>query len=145
MPYCPMCRIEYRDDATKCSDCDVELVAELPPEPEDTWSKEELVPVFTASDNAEADLVAGILESAGIRVWVRSEGMRRLLTLIPSAVDTATILVFASHAEEARTAIEQALAAGEQIQGSLGGTDVSDSDDRGLADSPDTGSADACG
>ncbi len=100
----------------ECPDCHAELVAELPPEPEDIWSKEELVPVFTASDNAEADLVAGILESAGIRVWVRSEGMRRLLTLIPSPVDAATILVFASHADEARAAIEEALEAGGEIR-----------------------------
>jgi hypothetical protein len=33
MPYCPVCRLEYRPGFTECSDCHAELVDELPPEP----------------------------------------------------------------------------------------------------------------
>ena len=32
MPWCPLCKQEYRDGFTKCSDCEIELVAELEPE-----------------------------------------------------------------------------------------------------------------
>jgi hypothetical protein len=33
--FCPECRAEYRSGFTHCTDCDVDLVAELPmPEPE---------------------------------------------------------------------------------------------------------------
>lgn len=31
MPYCPSCREEFRKGVTWCPDCDVELVAQLPP------------------------------------------------------------------------------------------------------------------
>jgi len=29
MPYCPKCRMEYRDGFTKCNDCDIDLVEVL--------------------------------------------------------------------------------------------------------------------
>lgn len=32
MPWCPSCRSEYRDGFSTCASCEVELVAELPPE-----------------------------------------------------------------------------------------------------------------
>lgn len=36
MPWCPKCKYEYREGITKCADCDVELVDELPiEEPEE--------------------------------------------------------------------------------------------------------------
>src|SRR5215467_8736989 len=31
--FCPVCRVEYRSGFTRCTDCDVDLVEELPPEP----------------------------------------------------------------------------------------------------------------
>lgn len=31
--FCPKCRTEYRKGFTTCADCDIPLVAELPPEP----------------------------------------------------------------------------------------------------------------
>jgi hypothetical protein len=32
MPFCPKCKYEYKAGVFKCPDCDVELVASLPPE-----------------------------------------------------------------------------------------------------------------
>lgn len=34
MPFCPNCRYEYNPGVSKCPDCDVELVASLPEEPQ---------------------------------------------------------------------------------------------------------------
>ena len=31
--FCPECQAEYRQGFTRCADCDVDLVYELPPEP----------------------------------------------------------------------------------------------------------------
>lgn len=30
MPYCPACRSEFREGFSRCADCDVPLVPELP-------------------------------------------------------------------------------------------------------------------
>ena len=32
--FCPQCKAEYRAGFTKCSDCDVDLVKELPVDPQ---------------------------------------------------------------------------------------------------------------
>ena len=112
MPYCPMCRIEYRDGVAKCSDCDVELVAELPPEPRNPLTNEEMVPVFSAKNRIEADIVKGILESVGIGAWFQAGGVWRPGTEIASPVDYGAVFVLASQADEAKSAIEQALEAG---------------------------------
>src|SRR5262244_2695265 len=40
--YCPECKAEYRPGFTHCTDCDVDLVAELPkpkPEPDFDWTE----------------------------------------------------------------------------------------------------------
>ena len=34
--FCPECKAEYRYGFSRCADCDVDLVPELPPEPEET-------------------------------------------------------------------------------------------------------------
>jgi hypothetical protein len=36
MPFCPKCRVEYRDGFAICADCDEKLVAVLPPEEVET-------------------------------------------------------------------------------------------------------------
>jgi hypothetical protein len=33
--FCPKCRAEYRPGFSQCSDCELELIAELPPKPPD--------------------------------------------------------------------------------------------------------------
>jgi hypothetical protein len=60
LPYCPHCRSEYRAGYTRCADCDVELVDELPEEIweevpieealEEPRSRREWAPQFIPSD-----------------------------------------------------------------------------------------------
>lgn len=48
MPWCPVCKNEYVEGKTHCPDCDVDLVDELPDEPE-----EEVTPVPTEEELKE--------------------------------------------------------------------------------------------
>jgi hypothetical protein len=58
MPFCPACRVEYREGFTECSDCHVPLVVALPPE-------EDWVEVYNGS-GLELHAVESELESLGI-------------------------------------------------------------------------------
>ncbi len=54
MPWCPVCKNEYREGITHCPDCDVDLVDEL--SEEETLQEEEEVPLLT--DEEKADILA---------------------------------------------------------------------------------------
>ena len=113
MSFCPNCRAEYVEGIKTCTDCDVDLVAALPRDEEkNLLTDEELVPVFSAGNRVEADVVIGLLEGIGIHAWFRAGGVWRPGTEIASPVDYGPILVAASDADEARCVIEQALEAG---------------------------------
>ena len=112
MPFCPVCKVEYREGFAKCSDCGVDLVSELPAEPENSFTDQEMAPVFSASNRVEADIVKGILESVGIHALFKAGGVWRPGTEIASAVDYGAVFVLVSQVDEAKSAIEQALEAG---------------------------------
>jgi hypothetical protein len=112
MPICPVCRAEYREGFTTCSDCGVDLVPALPPEPENPLADDEVVPVFWAGNRIEADIVKGVLDGVGIQSWFRAGGVWRPGTEIASSADYGAILVPESLADEAKSAIEQAMQAG---------------------------------
>jgi|WetSurMetagenome_2_1015567.scaffolds.fasta_scaffold1371143_1 hypothetical protein len=62
--FCPNCRSEYGEGIFQCSDCNVDLVPELPPE--DTAEYVDLVDLETYPDRTEAELAKGLLASGGI-------------------------------------------------------------------------------
>src|ERR1051326_4940094 len=76
--FCPRCKAEYRLGFTKCSDCHVDLVDQLPVEPpkppggprrfeRDPFAPEpELVVIRTYSTGLDANLAKSVLEAAGI-------------------------------------------------------------------------------
>jgi len=67
--YCPDCRAEYRDEIEICPDCEVQLVATLPPEDPDA----DLVPVFETADVSLLPVVKSLLVSAEIPCVVQGE------------------------------------------------------------------------
>lgn len=73
--YCPKCRVEYREDFTKCSDCNVKLVSELPPE--QVTEYEDLVTVFDG-DSGSSSVARATLEGAGIKSWIKDEDVHGL-------------------------------------------------------------------
>jgi hypothetical protein len=70
MPWCPVCRAEYEQGFTRCSDCEVDLVDQLP----DEFAGEPPVIVFTANTHSEAMVVAATLRSEGIPTYLDSPG-----------------------------------------------------------------------
>jgi hypothetical protein len=69
--YCPNCRSEYRDGFTWCKDCDVGLVADLPPEGEPEFV--DLVEVLTMADAGQIPLIKSILEAEEIPYVAQGE------------------------------------------------------------------------
>ena len=72
--FCPQCKAEYRAGFARCSDCDVELVKELPDDPQPIPTDHpQLVVVRTYTSHVEADLARTALEAAGIESMVTSD------------------------------------------------------------------------
>ena len=73
--FCPQCKAEYRAGFTKCSDCDVELVKQLPADSLATAETDhpQLVVVRTFPSHVDADLARTALEAAGIESMVESD------------------------------------------------------------------------
>ena len=108
--YCPECGAEFKEGITRCYDCEVELVAEPPSEPE----VEPYATVLETSEVSAIPVIKTALEAAGIPYRTRGEG---LLRLFPSEAlgapfhDSAgevLIRVPKSRAEEAREILETA-------------------------------------
>ena len=77
--FCPRCKAEYRRGFTRCSDCDVELVDQLPPDPPlNVEPQAELVVVRTYLNGLDAGLGKSVLEAAGIESVIRSDDSGRL-------------------------------------------------------------------
>ena len=112
MPYCPTCGYEYLPTVKECPECGIALVDE-PPEgaPQDPAITEPLVAVYEAPDELMSVMVRDLLEDADIPVVTQSG-------LVPWHDDmrfTASgfhsrLLVFESHADEARRHIAAYLA-----------------------------------
>jgi hypothetical protein len=75
MPFCPSCRAEYRDGFTRCAECDVELVAELPAQNlnERDPDKVKLAELASFPNASEAEMIQELLESNGINTVIRGD------------------------------------------------------------------------
>ena len=70
MPFCPKCRAEYVEGVDTCQDCQIPLVAELPPKDEPDYV--ELVELQQVSDEVSGVMMKGILENGGITAVLRA-------------------------------------------------------------------------
>lgn len=112
MGWCRACGYEYREGIQVCPDCGRELeqatIAQEPAE-ETAAPGGEPVTVFVTSDEIEAELVRGLLESSGIEVWMRTDNMR---SVYPGPArfphEQISLIVQAERSDEARAVIEQA-------------------------------------
>ena len=78
MPWCPKCKIEYREGFEICSDCGSALVDEYPEDidkPDDPDTSEDWEHFMYLFNETEADIVMGLLETAGIPVIKMYKGM----------------------------------------------------------------------
>lgn len=107
MPWCPRCRSEYRTGFYNCADCGTELKeGNLPVEHHQTagerWAR--LVNVY---DDNEAQLVAGMLKSAGIPVLMKSQGAGGYMRIVMGTELGVNLYVPESALNTARKIIQQ--------------------------------------
>ena len=94
--FCPNCRAEYREGFEICDDCNVSLVAELPPEPETEYVDYE--EVLTTFNSAEIALMKSLLDSEDIPYFFHGETFVQMTGLaVP-----AKLMVRKDQAETAR-------------------------------------------
>jgi hypothetical protein len=75
---CPECFSEYRDGFTRCKECGVVLINDLPDSTLDLPVDDEPAIVFVTSDATEAVLVKGLLEASGVDAYLLDEHLSRL-------------------------------------------------------------------
>jgi putative signal transducing protein len=92
--YCPNCRSEYRPGFTRCNDCDVGLVAELPPEQEPEFV--DLVEVLSTADVGQISLIKSILGAEEIPYLPQGENFNLGRTI------AVTFLVPREYLEQAK-------------------------------------------
>ena len=84
---CPQCGVQYREGFLECSDCQVPLVAEMPPEPKASVDPDpdlELVTVLESGDRLVVAAAQSLLEEAGIPFCLLGDDVApRILHLIP--------------------------------------------------------------
>lgn len=69
--FCPRCRAEYREGFYVCADCDIELVDELPPEPEPEFVDfEEVLYTYNPADIA---FLKSMLDAENITYFFKGE------------------------------------------------------------------------
>ena len=70
--FCPECGARYREGFYQCSDCQVELVHELPPKPEPVQELT-LVEVFKADNLVTLSLAEATLKVSGIEYVLKAD------------------------------------------------------------------------
>ena len=73
MPFCPKCRFEYEADVAVCPDCDMELVADRPPDPDEEESEyKNWIPLARLTSEQYAEMIQERLEQVNIPVVILS-------------------------------------------------------------------------
>lgn len=127
--FCPVCGGEYIKGITVCSTCNVALVHEPPIEEPPEFLK--LVTVYETGDPALIAFIKSILESEGIRYFMKGEGLQDLFALgrlgpgFNPAVGPVEIQVDEKDVEKANSILSDL----EQAESALPETDASDEAD----------------
>lgn len=118
MPYCPKCRDEFQEWVKICPDCQVNLVAELPPVSQNKQktygtkdknkTDEPIVPIATAPDELIASMWQGILKDNGINCLLGT-GSSVLTSQGQKFGVPVTIFTLASEVKRAREILDLSL------------------------------------
>jgi hypothetical protein len=101
--YCPKCRAEYREGFSKCSDCNVDLVSELPEEQEPEYIEYE--DVLSTYNLADIAIIKSLLEAEGITYYFADENV---FSYIPALALPARLMVRNDQAAEAKAILKDA-------------------------------------
>lgn len=82
--FCPNCKCGYVEGIMQCSDCNAQLVKDLPKkklscENQKVKSLGDPRIIFVSGDIHEANLVKGLLESHGVHVFLKDEFISKML------------------------------------------------------------------
>ena len=77
--FCPECRAEYREGFKVCSDCNVDLVDALPPEPEPEYI--DYREILATYNPADVVFLKSLLESEGIQYFFKGENFMHVRPL----------------------------------------------------------------
>src|SRR5262249_4698843 len=92
--FCPQCKAEYQPGYTRCGDCDVELVDQLPsPAASKVTADPAYVVVATVQGSLEEGQITSFLEAHGIPTEIRSEGFRYRHGITINGLGAAQVLV----------------------------------------------------
>jgi hypothetical protein len=117
MPFCPKCKYEYREGIKMCPDCDLPLKAHLhEEEPEPEYNDEALMTLVRVYDRLEADIMKGVLESAGIPCYIQSDVSVATRAAVVLRNRGYTIIVQESRYQDAMSALQSAVQDGKQLQ-----------------------------
>ncbi len=110
MPFCPQCKAEYQQDITICSDCQIELMPELPPE--DTVEYVDWEIVQSVPSEVVGTMIKGVLETENIDVVLHSHELVALGGIREdwSKPEWGDLLVHGDDFEDAKAIIEEYLA-----------------------------------
>ena len=108
--FCPICRAEYRAGFETCSDCQVALVDELPPEVEQQY--EDMIVILETANEVEILRAKTVLESAGIPFIARNDQLQDLFAAgrlggFNPVIGPVQFLVAAERAQEAQRLITE--------------------------------------
>ena len=92
--FCPECKSEYRQGFTRCTDCDMDLVHELPSEEAEFV---EYVQVLATHNAADISFIKSILDGEKIDYFLKGE----LFNQLEPPVQPAILMVRKEHVETA--------------------------------------------
>jgi predicted amidophosphoribosyltransferase len=101
MPFCPKCRSEFVEGTSLCEDCGVPLLSGPPPDEQPADPAEDLVEIWRAQGEINAQLVRSLLEGSGIRSMLSGETLRLTHGLTIDGLALVRIFVRAEDAARA--------------------------------------------
>jgi hypothetical protein len=102
--FCPVCKTEYREGFSKCSDCGADLVAELP-KPNESVPGQIAEPIWEGNDSHALAAVKRLLEDAQIPYSVNDSGSHMLFTA--SMVSPVQVYVLSKDFQRSRSLVDE--------------------------------------
>lgn len=102
--YCPKCKSEYVDGITRCPDCDVDLVKELPKKKTEGDPDIKFVSIMETADLGLIAIAKSILEEENIDYFTQGEGFNNMFNPVTSPV---TILVREEDEQNAKDFLQE--------------------------------------
>jgi len=81
--FCPECKSEYRQGFTRCTDCDVDLAHELPPEEAEFVKYEQVLATHNAAD---ISFIKSILDGEEVDYFLKGELFNQLEPPVQPAI-----------------------------------------------------------